>query len=592
MTVRSILEIDVKDDKFKVFLELFNKYNAQLKEMPGTWTEASAASAASAMAMKESTEELERQAAVQRKKDQDEARALKSRGDEEKKRIDNAKRRMESIKESTEKIAKNVASTTVDLLRWASIGSLASGLLGLGSLFGIDRLASSVSDVRRAAQGVGVTPGQQQALGVNYNRYFDVNSNLESIAEAKSNYAHRWAFGAMGVNANGKDPAQLAVEMAMRAKQVFDSGDQSQQSAQAHGLLQFYTMDELRRLHTISMKELRQAETGYGGDVGTGYGGDVGTFSRADEVNKSWQDFSVQLTRAGTTIESALVKGLLPLVPQLTTLSASLAVDITKLLANPHIGEWIDDLAQGLKVAAEYLGSDKFQTDLKTFVDDVAYASQKIVAGLKFLKLIPDGPADTQAMPNDQNTANVVAPTALGGWLGSHFGPLGTAIGAGVGFLGGALFTGDARKGFLQQQEHDYGLQPGTLQAIYGLESNYGKNAGTSSAGAKGPFQLMPGTAKQYGVTDTSSFNQEALAAAMYMKKLMRMFNGDVRKALAAYNWGEGNLQKDIAAHGADWLRFAPKETQNYVAKGQVLIKVNNNTGGNANVQANQAAAH
>ena len=42
--------------------------------------------------------------------------------------------------------------------------------------------------------------------------------------------------------------------------------------------------------------------------------------------------------------------------------------------------------------------------------------------------------------------------------------------------------------------------------------------------------------------------------AGAYLSKLMREFHGNVAQALAAYNWGEGNVEKDIASHGDVWL--------------------------------------
>jgi hypothetical protein len=48
---------------------------------------------------------------------------------------------------------------------------------------------------------------------------------------------------------------------------------------------------------------------------------------------------------------------------------------------------------------------------------------------------------------------------------------------------------------------------------------------------------------------------------------MLKRYAGDVPKALAAYNWGEGNVDKAIKAKGADWLTIAPAETQAYVQK-------------------------
>lgn len=68
---------------------------------------------------------------------------------------------------------------------------------------------------------------------------------------------------------------------------------------------------------------------------------------------------------------------------------------------------------------------------------------------------------------------------------------------------------------------------------------------GTSSAGAEGHFQFMPATAKEYGLKNPYDFNESSDAAARKMKSLLTHYRGDVNKALAAYNWGEGNLDRN-----------------------------------------------
>lgn len=93
-----------------------------------------------------------------------------------------------------------------------------------------------------------------------------------------------------------------------------------------------------------------------------------------------------------------------------------------------------------------------------------------------------------------------------------------------------------------------------------------GRRDAVSSAGASGVSQFIPETAKRYGV-DVTSPESSIKGQAAYMADLLKMFGGDYQKALAGYNWGEGNVQKSITKYGAGWLDHAPQETQNYVAK-------------------------
>ena len=107
--------------------------------------------------------------------------------------------------------------------------------------------------------------------------------------------------------------------------------------------------------------------------------------------------------------------------------------------------------------------------------------------------------------------------------------------------------------------EKQYSLPSGILDATYTVESNRGKSV-DSSAGAQGPFQLMPDTAKQYGVKNSYDLNESATAAAKIYRDLSKTFGGDTQKMIAAYNWGQGNVQRQ-------GFEKAPAETRSHLQK-------------------------
>ena len=116
--------------------------------------------------------------------------------------------------------------------------------------------------------------------------------------------------------------------------------------------------------------------------------------------------------------------------------------------------------------------------------------------------------------------------------------------------------------------------QPPIIQAIIKTESA-GKPKAVSSKGAQGLMQLMPGTAKELGVDPTDPA-QNIEGGTRYFNQMKDQF-GDTKLALAAYNWGPGNLKKaqaKVEAKGKKptWenvLKYVsvPNETEQYVKK-------------------------
>jgi soluble lytic murein transglycosylase-like protein len=103
-----------------------------------------------------------------------------------------------------------------------------------------------------------------------------------------------------------------------------------------------------------------------------------------------------------------------------------------------------------------------------------------------------------------------------------------------------------------------FAIDADLIRAVISVESNFDPVA-RSPAGAVGLMQLMPATARRFGVRDRADPEQNIQAGAQYLRLLLDLFDGDVRLALAGYNAGEGNVIK----HGRRIPPFA--ETQAYV---------------------------
>lgn len=621
MTVKAVVEVDVADAAFTDFIKLWDKFKGEADELPDNLGQIGQKLKSESVSFGDLVAAMVTQAVLLKKMDSD--------GN---KRTQNVVKQESSWKKMAtyaKDFTSNVTSATKSLLRWTSITSVISGLVGAGGLYGLDRLAENVSLGRRSSAGLGTSYGEQKAFDLNYSRFIDPATFLGGVNQALHDVTQRVALLSLGVpqgELNSNNAVQVGSDLLLRLKDLADRTNpiMYQQAIEARGLGGIISVNDLERLHTLSRAEIVSQ--------GQQLNKDAGAFGLDPQTQLLWQNFNTQLSRAGTNIETAFVKGLAPLTPALSELSDAVAQGVTTIMSSIS-PEDVKSLAKGIHDFAGYIASGQFKDGLKTFTTDIGLLAHKIVDALVWLDLIPD--------PNTKkpsNSATVLKNTAAGVLAGFVIGGLpGAIIGGSIGFSRGAILTHPAlsntdpnRKASLfdpgswlsqngglndrgrriQNVEWDTGLPKGLLWQVYGAESGFGKNEGVSQSGALGAFQLMPKTAADLGVHDRTNFEQSSQGAGTYLASLLRRYHGNIDEALAGYNWGEGNVDKDIKRYGADWQQHIPRETQNYISKidagmiGDALgkavkkitpaithrVRIENNSGGSAVVTAHQAA--
>jgi soluble lytic murein transglycosylase-like protein len=132
-------------------------------------------------------------------------------------------------------------------------------------------------------------------------------------------------------------------------------------------------------------------------------------------------------------------------------------------------------------------------------------------------------------------------------------------------FVAATPLPASRHDGYIQRLGEELGLSPDLIKAVAMVESGLDPRA-RSPKGALGLMQLMPATARQYGVDDPFDPRQNLRGGAAHLSDLLDRYDGNLSLALAAYNAGSGAVQRH---------RGVPpyRETREYVQKVRTLLE-------------------
>ena len=628
-SAKSVLDIDVRDEAFQKFLQLFDRYQSALKDSSRLWesageatgeaaseaerllspAEAIAAAAASAAAGHEKIASLlSMQSSIMHQigGEQNDAmdrltRLLEGQGRSE----STAKRQStiwHSLVDSSKDFAHWVDDATSNLLRWGTITSAVGGLLGAGGAFGMDRIGQSASAARRQAMGLGMGGeiGTVQAFGTEFSRFVDPTSFLGGVQSAIQDPTKGLPFSVLGMARPGynANPAAVAAEVLQRLPEYVRS-----QQAAGRPLETMFQTGQFANLGISFQDFVRLGQTAPGemDELMKKFEQLSKTLNAliTPDIAKGWQDFLTQLSSAGQVIGDTFVHGLVGLTGPVGRLSEAMVNFVGKLTGTKNVDEFVALVGRGIDKLSNWINSIS-QQDIDHFENSVKLVAQEV---LDFGKSVVSAITTIEDKLNwwrnlGKSDKPPPAPHAGVDPGGSWFGPnrtlwrnpdgdivdpkTGTKIGpagdntpwGGFGGWLGNLF-----------KPSSYVTPPATWgggfsnAAFTQVEAANRLPPGTLRAvewaESRGdPNAVSPAGAEglfQFMPGTAKDLGINPFDPAQSLQGagsyLGQLFKqfGSLDKALAAYNEGPGALQSQIARWGRDWAQHLPAETEHYV---------------------------
>jgi LAS superfamily LD-carboxypeptidase LdcB len=358
MTVKSVIEIDVLDDKFKAFQEAFNKYKKSVDEQSKKWKEVNKA-----------LEEAEKRQKAFNKAVQDGGQALRS-----------------AVGYSAS-VARNMADAAMSAAKWVAYASIGGG-------FGLGGLASSASNLRREATGLGVNTSQLRAARTYGEAYVPgIEGVMSGIQRLQTDVTQHYKLGILNGRLD-KNAFQNLPDVLTKARETLQAygGDLYTAKRITGGALSDVLSDEqLQTVGNMSPDEFARMIS----SLRTG----AANFAVDEAKYEDFRKFWVSLKEAGNTIENSLIKNLVKLTEPLSRLSESVVKALDAFLGSQKAQD-------ALKSFADYLGSDEFKQNVQTFFIALQRLGEATYNAAVFFGLIDK----KQATPEDIDKARKQLP--------------------------------------------------------------------------------------------------------------------------------------------------------------------------------------
>jgi len=475
MTVKSVIEIDVLDEKFKAFQAAFEKYKKAVDDQSKKWKE-----------VNKTLEEAEKRQKAFNKAIADGAQNLKG------------------AVSYTASIASNMASAAMSAAKWLTYSAIGGG-------FGLGGLASSASNLRREATGLGVNTSQLRAARTYGEPYLGgIEGVMANIQRLQTTLTEQYKVGVLGGNL-GKNAFQNLPDILTKAREAIKAagGNIDVARAMTPGLQDVLSEEQLQTVGNMTPEEFSKMIS----SLRTG----ANNFAIDEAKYESFRQFWVNLKEAGNIIENSLIRNLDTLTPQLKALARTIADTIDNLLNSEQFAEAMKTINEGIKDFGKYLASGEAKEDMKTFAEALKTLAKVIVATAEFLGLIPD-----KSLKDQPSGWNWFGEAKDAGWSGKvPKDKQGVPIGKDVSDKIQAINNSVALKGV--DPKLSEAIQAAGLTAISGYRSKeYAMSQGIWHEGSHHTVLNQQGYAT---AVDVSTASLNALRARYSDKEIAEKFN-------------------------------------------------------------------
>lgn len=243
------------------------------------------------------------------------------------------------------------------------LAGIGAGLVGAGTVYGLERGAAAVSDRRRRAMGLGVSYGSLSAYDLDFSRFGVGEGTLGAVAGGVYDVTSPQYLGLLSSGARGRgDTSEAAVDLIRRIPELLKGVPDEMvgpvaRSRNLTSILDLPTIIRLRQ-HPEEIEEQIKR-----------YQQDRKTLDIGKDAQEKWASFNAALDRAGRDIETVLGKNLVALTPGLTKFSDGAVRLIDAFINSRAVTNALQGIHSGLQWFEASIGSSQFRHDSRAFLE-------------------------------------------------------------------------------------------------------------------------------------------------------------------------------------------------------------------------------